>query len=421
MKKTSILVAAGMLAATLFISCQKKTENASSSIKLEMYYYKQENQEGLKNIVKAFEQANPGITIETLIIPNDADAQMLARAAQGDLPDILQMQSYSRVREYASKGFLVDLSNTEAMTRVLSSALPAVTYDGKPYALPTDYAGIGIIYNKDIFEKVGINAPETFRELEEVCEKLESAGIVPFAALLKENWSAGHFISMIHTALLKEKTIDVQNFVLDMNDGKTSYGAVDTVKLFNILDFYRENMNSNAEEMGGGEQQKSFATGEAAMMVQGLWSYADAKKLNPALNAGFIPFPVYNDASMNTFYSDVDSTFGVSSQSSKEEQEAAIKFISWLTAAEGQDLWVNEYKLIPPFKGVDVSSFGGPYIDLMKSVEEKGSMPWAFSQYPSDVFEDACKQGAQQYMMKKKTADNVISDIDMQWAASVNK
>ena len=206
-----------------------------------------------------------------------------------------------------------------------------------------------------------------------------------------------------------------------MNTGKSTYGVIDTAKLFGVLDFYRENMNSNAAEMGGGEQQQSFAKGESAMMVQGLWAYVDAMKLNPKLNAGFIPFPVYNDASMNTFYSDVDSTFGVSSQSSKEKQEMAVKFVNWLTSAEGQKLWMSEYKLIPPFKGVDVSAFGGPYVDLMKSVEDKGSSPWAFSQYPTDVFEDACKNGAQQYMFQRKSADEVIKGIDAQWAASVSK
>ena len=82
---------------------------------------------------------------------------------------------------------------------------------------------------------------------------------------------------------------------------------------------------------------------------------------------------------------------------------------------------MSEYKLIPPFKGVDVSEFGGPYVDLMSSVEAKGSMPWAFSQYPSDVFEDACKNGAQQYMMQKTSASSVIDGIDNQWASSVNK
>lgn len=182
------------------------------------------------------------------------------------------------------------------------------------------------------------------------------------------------------------------------------------------MDFYRANMNSNASEMGGAEQQKSFADGESAMMVQGLWGYLDAKKLNPDLNAGFIPFPVYNDASMNKLYADVDSTFGLSAQSAPEKQAAAMKFLDWLASAKGQKLWVDEYKLTLSFKGADVSALGGPYDDMMSSVAERGSLPWLFSQYPSVVFENACKDGAQQYMNKVKSADKVIKDIDTAWA-----
>ncbi|MDE5897932.1 MAG: extracellular solute-binding protein, partial [Treponemataceae bacterium] len=222
MKKIMTSVAAVALVAAAFTGCQKKgasPSDASGNVKLEMYYYKQENQEGLKKIVKAFEKANPGITVDMLIIPNDADAAMSARAAQGDLPDIMQMQSYSRVREYASKGYLLDLSDTDAIKSVLPSSLPAVTWNGKQYALPMDYAGIGIIYNKKIFDDLGLQPPETYRDLERVCATLEENGIVPFAALLKENWSVGHFITMVHTALLKEKNIAPEDFIMEMNDG----------------------------------------------------------------------------------------------------------------------------------------------------------------------------------------------------------
>lgn len=417
MKKLVTLLVAAALTTVAFTGCQKK----QAGLKLELYYYKQENQEGLKNIIKAFEKANPGISVTPFIIPNDSDATMSARAAQGDLPDIIQMQSYSRVEEYASKGFLVDLTEKECLSNVLPSALPAVTYNGKQYAMPMDFAGIGIIYNKDIFEKCGIEAPKTYRELEKACRTLSDNGYVPFSALLKENWSVGHFITMIHTALLQEKKIAPSDFVKSMNEGKASYGDVDTSKLFSILDFYKSNMNANAAEMDGGAQQQSFAKGESAMMVQGLWAYVDAKKLNPNLNAGFIPFPVYNDAAMNKMYADVDSTFGISSQSSAEEQAAAIKFLDFLASAEGSKLWVSEYKLTNSFKGGDFSSLGVPFDDLMKSVAEKGSNPWAFSQYPSKTWEESVKNGAQQYMMQKKSSADVIKEIDAQWRSSFAK
>ena len=70
---------------------------------------------------------------------------------------------------------------------------------------------------------------------------------------------------------------------------------------------------------------------------------------------------------------------------------------------------------------MDASALGGPFADLSKSTDEKGSYPWAFSWYPSDVFENACKNGAQAYMMGKTNSSDVINKIDETWKASVNK
>ncbi len=383
--------------------------------KLELYYYKQENQDGLKKLVDTFMKENPSIQMSLLIIPNDADATQAARAASGSLSDILQMQSYSRVFEYAQKGYLVDLSKEPVLSKVIDSAKPAVTWNGKQWALPCDFAGIGIIYNKDILDKYNLKAPTTYRELERVVKTLKDNGVTPFAGLLKENWSIGHFITMVQTNLLAEKGIPVSKFIADMDAGKTSYGVVDTKKLFSIIDFYRANMDDNAEEMNWNEQQASFAGGKSAMMVQGLWSYGAAIGTNPKLNCGFVPFPVFNDAKMNKFYADVDSTFGISAQSSPDKQAAAKKFLAWLSTPQAIKIWTTDYKLTSDFKGADMSALQLPFVQLMSTVGKNGAYPWAFSMYPTAVFEDACKNGAQAYVFKKKAADDVIADIDKMW------
>ena len=389
--------------------------------KLELYYYKQENQDGLKKLVAQFVKENPGITVDMLIVPNDADATMSARAAQGKLPDILQMQSYSRVQEYAEKGYLVDLTKQAVLGKVVDSSKPSVTWNGKQWGLPMDFAGIGIIYNKAIFAKYGLQPPATYRDLERICRTLRTNGMTPFAGLLKENWSMGHFITLVHTNLLAEKKIGVATFIADMNAGKTSYGVVDTDKLFSVIDFYRANMDKNAEEWNWNEQQAAFAEGKAAMMVQGLWSYGAAIGTNPNLDCGFVPFPVFNDVKMNKFYADVDSCFGVSAQSAPDKRAAAVKFLEWMATPQAQKIWVEDYKLTLSFKGADVSKLGGPFVDLMAGVNKNGAYPWAFASYPTAVFEDACKNGAQQYIFNKKTAEAVIADIDKQWAANRKK
>jgi raffinose/stachyose/melibiose transport system substrate-binding protein len=388
---------------------------AVSAQKLELYYYKQENQEGLKKLVDVFVKENPGITIDLLIIPNDADATMAARAASGKLSDILQMQSYSRVFEYAQKGYVLDLSKQPVLGKVIDSAKPAVTLQGKQWALPMDFAGIGIIYNKAIFAKYGLKAPATYRDLERVVKTLKDNGVTPFAGLLKENWSIGHFITLVHTNLLAEKKIGVDKFIADMGAGKASYGVVDTKRLFSIIDFYRANMDANAEEMSWNEQQAAFAGGKSAMMVQGLWSYGAAIGTNPDLDCGFVPFPVFNDAKMNKFYADVDSCFGISAQAPADKQAAAKKFLAWLSTPQAVKIWTTDYKLTLSFKGADLSALKAPFVELMSTVGKVGAYPWAFSMYPTAVFEDAVKNGAQAYVFKKKSAEAVIADIDRQW------
>jgi raffinose/stachyose/melibiose transport system substrate-binding protein len=383
--------------------------------KLELYYYKQENQEGLKKLVDTFVRENPEVSIELLIIPNDADATMAARAASGRLSDILQMQSYSRVFEYAQKGYVLDLSNEPVLGKVIDSAKPAVTWNGRQFALPMDFAGIGIIYNKEIFSSTGQQPPATYRDLERVVRAMKGAGITPFAGLLKENWSIGHFITLVHTNLLAEKGLAVPQFIAAMDAGETSYGVVDTLRLFSIIDFYRANMDTNAEEMNWNEQQASFAGGKSAMMVQGLWSYGAAIGTNPKLDAGFVPFPVFNDPAMVKFYADVDSCFGVSAQASPEKQRAAKRFLEWLATPQAIRIWTTDYKLTLSFKGADLSALQPPFGQLMSQVTRSGSYPWAFSMYPTVVFEDACKNGAQAYVFKRKNADTVIADIDRMW------
>jgi raffinose/stachyose/melibiose transport system substrate-binding protein len=386
-----------------------------SAQSLELYYYKQEIQAGLKSLTDAFTAANPGITISLLIVPNDAGATNAARAAAGKLSDILEMQSYSTVFEYAKKGYLLDVSKQPVLGKVIDSAKGAVTWNAKQWALPMDFAGIGIIYNKEIFAKYNLQPPTTYRELERVVKTLKDNSVTPFAGLLKENWSIGHFITLVQTNLLAEKGISVAKFVADMDAGKTSYGVVDTKKLFSIIDFYRANMDDNAEEMSWDQQQAAFAGGKSAMMVQGLWSYGAAIGTNPKLDCGFIPFPVFNDAKMNKFYADVDSTMGLSAQSSAEKQAAGKKFLEWLATPAAIKIWTGECKLTSTFKGADMSALQAPFGQLMSSVGKNGAYPWAFSMYPTAAFEDAAKNGAQAYVFKKKTAEDVIADIDRVW------
>jgi raffinose/stachyose/melibiose transport system substrate-binding protein len=384
---------------------------------LKLSYYKPEITASLPKLLDAFTKANPGITIVTEIHPNDGGATQAAAAAAGKLPDIMQQPAYSGVLESAKNGYILDLSKQAIMSKVIDGAKPSVTYNGKLYALPMDFAGIGIIYNKDIFAKYKLKAPTTYLELQKAAATLKKNGVTPFAGLLKANWSVGHFIEMLHSSMLGAKTgnAGIFKFVDAMNKGETTFDKnVDMAGIFKIMDWYKANMADNATEMDWNEQQAAYIKGDAAMMVQGLWSLPNAKD-NPTLKSGFVPFPWSNKAADNKFFADVDSTFTVSAQSSPEKQAAALKFINWLSSPAAIKIWTGDIQLASTFKGADAGAMPLPFQELMASVNKVGSYPWVFYMMPTATFEQAIKNGAQGYMLGKSVPADIVAEINKSW------
>jgi len=392
----------------------------AAPIQLTMSYYKQEITQTLPKLLAAFNKAYPDITIVSEIHPNDGGATNAAAAAAGRLPDLIQAASYSSVFESAKNGYYLDLTKQPIMSKVLDGAKPAVTYNGKLFAVPMDFAGIGIIYNKDIFAKYNLKAPTTYLELQKVADTLKKNGVTPFSGLLKENWSIGHFMTMIHASMLGAKVgnAGMIKFAADMNSGATTWDKnIDSASMFKIMDWYKSNMAENAIEMSWDQQQAAYIKGEAAMMVQGLWALPNAKD-NPTLNSGFIPFPWSNKAAENKFFADVDSTFAVSAQSTPEKQAAALKFVNWLNSPEAIKIWTTDIQLTISFKGADMSSMPKPFQDLMASVNKLGSNPWLFSMAPSPTWEQAMKNGAHGYVLGKAKPADIVAEINASWKAN---
>lgn len=387
---------------------------SGKKVTLQLFHYKQEIVGEMNQIVQAFSQKYPNITIETETIPNDAQTVLKSRLVAGEAPDIMMLQSYSTVFEYAKAGYLSDLTKEPFMGKVVDGAKNAVTYNGKLYAVPMDMAGIGVVYNKDLFAKYNLSVPTTFTELKAVCTTLKDNGIIPFSVSIKDNWPLGHFYSMAHTVTVND---NLQAWITSMNEGKGTFASADMDAAFAVFDFYKANGGDKPMEMDYNAQVNNFASGNYGMMVQGLWAYSSAKKLNPALNAGFFPFPFSDDATKNKLYADTDSTFAISATSKKENIEAAKLFMDFLTSDEGVKMWVEKCKLLPTVKGADVSSMEAPFQDLVKYVGENKAMPWAFSMWPTVVFESS-KVALQEYYSNQKTKDDVIKYLDGLWKNS---
>ena len=109
------LIAFFVLATLLvgFVGC-KRVKNVT----LQLFHYKQEIVNQMHEMIAVFHQKYPNITVETETIPNDAQTVLKTRLVANEAPDILMLQSYSTVFEYAEAGYLLDISNESFMSNI---------------------------------------------------------------------------------------------------------------------------------------------------------------------------------------------------------------------------------------------------------------------------------------------------------------
>lgn len=163
-----------------------------------MTYFTQENPEApavaWKAMKEKFLDEHPNVTIEEEVIgTTDYLNKIKTLIATGDLPDVF-LAGISVEDTYLNSGYAADLSEFvtgEYKAMFNEGALnDFTTEDGMIYSVP--YALItnsNVIYNKEIFEKCGINEfPKTMDEFDTALQKIKDNGYIPISVGDKDNW-----------------------------------------------------------------------------------------------------------------------------------------------------------------------------------------------------------------------------------------
>jgi ABC-type glycerol-3-phosphate transport system substrate-binding protein len=139
--------------------------------------------EALRDVVGAFEAADPASKVKTNIVEWDQIVPSLIRAAQaGGTPDIAMVYSPNMPALIAS-GALMPLdscfakiwSDVDRKDVVLLSS--AKGSDGAIYGVPYELRVFGFYYRADLLEKAGLKAPTSLDELLSTAQKAAGAGM----------------------------------------------------------------------------------------------------------------------------------------------------------------------------------------------------------------------------------------------------
>src|SRR4051794_27144355 len=119
------------------------------------------------DVAKGFQEANPGVTINTDAVPSQPDHLLkLATAfAAGDPPDVWVID-YRRFGLLQNAGVIesaepyLDKSTVIHATDFYTEPLKPFTVNGQLQCIPMNMSSLEVYYNKDLFDKAGVPYPK---------------------------------------------------------------------------------------------------------------------------------------------------------------------------------------------------------------------------------------------------------------------
>ena len=157
------------------------------------------NPEVADALVEAFEAENPDVTVSVEIRPGGTEGDNLikTRLSTGEMTDVFFYNSGSLLQALNPDSSLVDLSDQEWVGSLTEEFVPVVSTESGLYGAPlgASFAG-GIVYNKPLYEELGLTVPTTWDEFMANNEKIaaEGDGVAPVVQTYGETWTSQLFV-----------------------------------------------------------------------------------------------------------------------------------------------------------------------------------------------------------------------------------
>ncbi len=328
----------------------------------------QTGRDNLDRVLSILEERNPGVKFEAQGIDySQYDSMLKTKLAGGDAPDII----YGRPKVYADlikAGYVESLSGQAFLDQLPEEALASMKIDGNVYGVPMNMGGMGIFYNKEVFQKNGIEVPKTHTELMAACQKFQEAGIYPFAHGYKDSWPAQCEIqSDLYGYCLQQNP----KMFEDIQAGEKSFA--DYPEFREVVQRTADRLSfESGDDFGtdSAQAREMLVNGEAAMLVSGNWEIGEFMNVNADDKIGFFATPNTEDGNPVLGLAS-DGSYMLCSQS--ENKEAALKFIEFLASPEGAAIWNNGGKDVPCSLDVDNALLSPIVVDIV-NIEKNGKV-----------------------------------------------
>ena len=326
-------------------------------------------------VIDAFEEANPGVTVEATFANDDASYQQTLRTqlSAGTAPDVFRIWpgggNATAVRTLGDDDLLMSLED-ESWVDDLSDAQRAVSEnsDGTLVGLPVTVVGIGAVWNDQALEAAGLTPPETWSEVLDFCKAATEKGTVAFALGLKSAWTT----QLVPYALTSTLVYGPDpQFTEQQLDGETTFGESEWQT---AMDQYAEMQsagcfNENPNGVGYDEQMTSLGEGTALGAIQVTSAAANAEQYAAeGTTFSMTPLPATDDPADTYLPVSVGIEYAVNADA--ENPELARTFMEFLASSEGQAIYATESGAAPALPSEDFET--GPVLAAVGEYQADG-------------------------------------------------
>jgi raffinose/stachyose/melibiose transport system substrate-binding protein len=376
------------------------------------------DQGSVEDVVKAFEEANPGVKVNfTTSGADEYQRQIRTQLSSGTAPDVMSVWpgdgNPGATHVLAEPGYLRDLSDEPWVAKYPEVVGGVAQYEGRTYNAIFGVNGIGAIYNTDAMTKAGLTAPSTWTELLAFCQAAKSQGTPAFALGIQDNWVTQIVLfSLVATTVYGPD----RDFDEKMAAGDASFAdSAWTTAMAKYLELertgcFQENPLGTSYEAS----QELAATGRTLGIIQGNWVIALLKKQNPDGTFTLSALPATDDPAQTLIPAAPGAGYGINANA--KNPELAQKFIDFVMSPEGMNLFAEKQGGLPalPDTGYDIDP---SLTELSTFITEDRTVPFMDQLWPNAKVQQTMLSGIQEIFSGQSTPDQVLAAMDADYRA----
>lgn len=290
--------------------------------------------EPTQKIVDKFNESQDKITVETVFLPQDANQvhdDFVNKLASSDTSIDIMGVDVIYISEFASAGWLMDLTDKVQTDGMLDGPVDGATYNGKLVAAPWFTNSSVMFYRQDVLDELKAQVPATWEDWMKLADQAIGINGVEYGADFQAAQSEALVTNWVEYVwgnggdILDESGAPVVNSDANVNATELMKKLVD--------DYAPKGITTYAET----ESEQVFKEGKSLFIRDwsGFWSSGQDEGSKVTGKIGATKLPVGPDGTeSHTCLGGLDLV--VNNAISDDQKEAAVEFINYMTSPETQ-------------------------------------------------------------------------------------